>query len=343
MPKIPEGYKNLQQRMLEMRLRRLERGARYLRGGSPVTPSGAWGRVSNSSVTNGIINPTMGGVVASGSLSPTIFPSFVGTVTDTTIRWDWGGPLRRADRSITVITPSSLTVAALSPLTRYYFYPFNAVLGCGVGFVAGNSGIPQFAHSAATDEAAQQQNLFDREPLSWGAMYADTLAAPGTSTVYGGGSTGDIVGGTRPGGCPRDYMVVESAERGVIPCYELAMGERILGPDGEGWTEVVGMELTHCETFVCIRTDGGDEIEISPETPQPMFDGEDEPASLLSLSNRVMVRQPGGGSGYISKLEWVDAPDGKRAVIACAPSHRFWCGRHAPNIAAHNVGAKNLV
>jgi len=328
-------------RKQETRLRRLERGEAQMRRGTQVTPSGLRGRPLNSILNDGRVDPRARAFETSGSLTPTLFPSFTGTVTSTSIRWDWGGPLRRADGSITVINASSLTVNGLAPSTRYYFFPFNATKGCGVGFVSGNSGTPMFAHSAVTDAAAHQQMLQDREPLSLGAMYADTLPGAGSSTVYGGGSEGDIVGATRPGGCPRDYMVVESVERGVIPCYELSVGERIVSPDGDGWTEVVGVEITPCDSFILIRTDAGDEIEISPETPQPLFSDENRAAALLSLSDRVMVRQPGGGSGYISALEFVDAPDGKRAVMACAPSHRFWCGRHAPNIAAHNVGFKS--
>ena len=335
--------KSAQVQQLVSRLRRLERGEKYLRGGSTVPGSGSRTRPESSALTNGRVDPRSTGFIPQGSAAITIFPSFTGSVTDTAITWSWGGALRRADGTSTIIQAASLTVSGLAASTTYYFYPFYATRGCGIGFVAGNSGSPRFAHSAATDTATQSQHLQDREPLSFGAMYATTRASAGTDTVYGGGSTGDIVGGTRPGGCPRDSMVVESLTNGIVRCDWLELGERIVSPDGEGWTEVVGLDITTCPQFILIRTEAGDEIEISPETPQPMFDDSDKPAGLLSLNDRVMVRQPGGGSGYVAGLEWVDAPEGKRVLMACQPSHRFWCGRTAPNIAAHNVGAKSRI
>ena len=324
-----------EQRRLQSRLRRLERGELYLRRGRAVEPSGTRQRPSVSALSNGFVDPRTPGFVASGSIAPSIYPSFTGTVTDTTITWAWSGPLRHSDGSVVVIPASTLTVSVLNPSTTYYFYPFYATKGCGIGFVVGNAGTPAFAWSTTSDKAAQLQTLKDREPLSNGAMSATTLASPGSSTVMGGGSTIGV-----SGGCPRDHMMVESEERGVIRCDWLRVGERIASPSEEGWTEVIGVEITSCQSFILLRTDAGDEIEISPETPQPLFDGNDEPASLLTLSNRALVRQPGGGSGYITKLEWVEAPEGKRVVMACAPHHLFWCGRHGPMIAAHNVISK---
>lgn len=321
---------------LETRLRRLERGDAYLRGGSNVFPSGDFGSVLNSALSNGKIDPRNKGFIAKGTNSGVVFPVFTSTVTDTSITWAWSGALRRVDGSAVGITASSLAVTGLSSSTKYYFYPFFATRGCGVGFVAGNAGSPAFAHTTDNDAAVQQQSLQDREPLSLGAMYATTSAAGGaTTTGYGGGSTGHIVAQDIPGGCPRDYMVVESQSRGVVRCNSLQVGEMIASP--EGWTEITQLKLTPCDAFVCIRTDAGDEIEISPETPQPLLDGSDCHADMLSLAMRVLVRQPGGGSGYIHGLDWVEAEGGMRAVISCEPEHRFWCGRHSPVIAAHNI------
>jgi hypothetical protein len=320
------------------RLRRLERNAKSgisraegMRFG-PIDMGGftAGGRVDGRKI------------VAKGSPPGVTFPSFTGAVTDISITLNWSGLLQRGDGTKQAVVAASMTVNGLVPSTIYYFYPFFATLGCGVGFVAGNTGSPSFAHTAPTDAAAAQQSTQDREALSFGAIYFTTRATPGSTAVTGGGSRGDVVGGTVPGGCPRDYMVVESLSRGIVKCASLEPGERIASPDGDGWTEIVSIKLTPCDTFVLIRTDAGDEIEISPETPQPLFDGSDEPASLLTLSNRIMVRQPGGGSGYVGGLEWVDAPDGLRVVISCEPEHRFWCGRHSPMIAAHNI-FKNLL
>lgn len=327
------------ERQILTRLRRLERGDSVLRGGREVTSSGPRSRLLGSALTNGRLDPRSPGFLPVGSLSNVTFPSFTGTVTDTTITWAWSGMLQRSDGTRQAVAAASLTVTGLTPSTTYYFYPFFATKGCGIGFVGGNTGSPAFAHTAPTDDAVAAQALQDREPLSLGAMYATTLGAPGSTAVTAGGSSGNIVGGVRTGGCPRSYMVVES-QRGIIRCEELVVGDKILSP--VGWTEVAGLDLTACDSFVSIHTESGDEIEISPETPQPLFDGEDRPAILLTLSDRAMVRQPGGGSGYISALELVDAPGGMRAVISCEPEHIFWCGRHSPMIAAHNIN-KNLL
>ena len=332
--------KSAQIQQLISRLRRLERGEYYLRRGTRVTSSGGFGRPLNSVLTDGRVDPRSAGFIPQGSTAVTIFPTFTGTATDTAITWNWGGALGHADGTSLIIPASSLTVTGLTPSTTYYFYPFFATLGCGIGFVGGDAGSPRFAHTTTTNAAVLAQSLQDREPLSLGAMFATTRATPGSDALTGGGS-GDGAGYSGiPGGCPRDSMVVESLSNGIVRCDWLELGERIVSPDGEGWTEIVGLDITPCPSFILIRTEAGDEIEISPETPQPMFDDSDKPAGLLSLNDRVMVRQPGGGSGYVAGLEWVDAPEGKRVLMACQPSHRFWCGRHAPNIAAHNAIAK---
>lgn len=325
--------------LLNSRLRRLERGENTLRSGARVTGSGHYGRQLNSAFTNGRVDAR--NVISQGSIPVSMFPSFTGSVTDTSITWNWSGALRRADGSAVHVPASSLTISVLTPSTTYYFYPFYATKGCGVGFIGGDSGDPMFAHSAPTDSAAQQQNLLDREPLSSGAIFITTRATPGTDPITGGGSTGGT-GGGHAGGCPRSYMVVESKLRGIVKCEELLLGERIASPDGDGWTDVTSIKLTPCDAFVCITTDAGDEIEISPETPQPLFNDDDKPANLLSLMDRAMVRQPGGGAGYITKLEYVETVDGIRSVIQCNPSHRFWCGRHSPVIAAHNINGKRV-
>jgi hypothetical protein len=192
---------------LTTRVRRLERGEQYLRAGQLVTPSGAYAGVPTSLLDGNRIDLTSTDLSTKGSIPPFGVVGnfgFSSTTTSITIYWDGTNSsvklhIVRADGSAISIPGSSLTVSGLTATTTYAFLPFWSVFNnCGIGFVKGDSGSPQFAFSAAakTVQASIQQSYQGREPLSPGFI---TFATQTTGTGSGTGGSGGT--GSGPGTC----------------------------------------------------------------------------------------------------------------------------------------------
>jgi hypothetical protein len=193
---------------LSSRVRRLERGRQYLRAGNLVSPSGDF-----QSMPVGLIDPNLKidivtGINPKGSIPPAgIVGNFGFTATTSSITIYWDGTngstklkIIRTDQTAVQIPTNNMTISGLSANTTYSFLPFWSVFNnCGIGFVKGDSGTPQFAFSAAAKnvQSSVQQSLQGREALTAGFVsYATT--ASGTS---GGSGTGGGYGGAGDGMC----------------------------------------------------------------------------------------------------------------------------------------------
>lgn len=192
---------------VDSRVRRLERGRQYLRSGANVSPSGKIQGIPVGLVdaTNRIALVT--GVTVKGSIPPAGVVGnfgFTGTATTITIYWDGTNgsatlKIIRADNTAVSIPGSNMTVSGLTASTTYGFLPFwNTFNNCGIGFVKGDSGTPQFAFTAAAQnvQSSTQQSLIGREPLSGGFV---TYATPASGSSSGTGNPGGY--GGRPGTC----------------------------------------------------------------------------------------------------------------------------------------------
>jgi|SRR6185312_6271828 len=187
------------------RVRRLERGSQYLRAGQIVTPSGSYAGVPVTLLSNGKIDLTSPDLASQGSI-PALGVignfGFSATTTSITIYWDDTNSskrlsVKRDDGTIYAIPASSLTISGLTSATQYGFLPFRSPFNdCGVGFVKGDAGTPQFAFSSAakTTNSVMDQTLRTREPLSAGYMLYSTATTGTTSGT-------DTTGGGSPGRC----------------------------------------------------------------------------------------------------------------------------------------------
>lgn len=190
---------------ISTRLRRLERGEQYLRAGSLVTPSGAFAGVPVSLLDGNRIDLTSTDLSTKGSIPPFGVVGTFGysaTATSITIYWDGTNSsvklrIIRADGSVVQIPTNSLTVSGLTAATSYGFLPFWSVFNnCGIGFVKGDSGTPQFGFTLAarTVVASVQQAYQGREPLTPGFITFSTPASGTTTGTGGSGGTGSGAG-----------------------------------------------------------------------------------------------------------------------------------------------------
>ena len=105
-----------------------------------------------------------------GSVPPTWSGAFTYVSTTSSITWSWSGlTILRADGTTTAIPNNSVAIASLTAGTTYYFYPYWDETAAAIVWVAGGVGTPGYAQSAKTNNAAQQQALQGRVPLSQGA------------------------------------------------------------------------------------------------------------------------------------------------------------------------------
>lgn len=188
---------------LTTRVRRLERGEQYLRGGQLVSPSGKYAGIPTSLLDGNSIDLTSPDLATKGSIPPMgVSGNFGSSTTTTSITIYWDGTnssnklaILRADGVAVAIPGNSMTVTGLSANTTYGFLPFwSPFNNCGIGWIKGDSGTPQFAFTAAAQTITKsvQQSQQGREPLTAGFLKFTTPAS-GTS---GGAGTGGGYGGS---------------------------------------------------------------------------------------------------------------------------------------------------
>lgn len=214
---------------LTTRVRRLERGRQYLRGGQNVIPSGLYGGIPNDLIDPISLKiPIVSGLTVAGSIPPAGVTGnfgFTATTTSITIYWDGTNgsvvlAILRADNTSVQVPSNNITISGLTINTSYGFLPFRSVFNnCGVGFVVGDSGTPQFAFTTAARsvQAVTQQSLTGREALTPGFITYSTTAS-GTSS--GGGTVPPptrpmcVMVNTeiKPFGAGQEYVIVHARQ-----------------------------------------------------------------------------------------------------------------------------------
>lgn len=320
------------EQQIKNRLRRAEKNIPYMRRGTQVTSTSNYRTVASGAIsTNGIIDVTSSAVLKAGSGSPVIAEAgFSYIATGTTITWYWDGTnssrriiLRRADDTKQVVPKGSMVVSGLSNSTTYYFLPFWSVNAQVLGWVIGTVGSPKIAFTVATsNDAIQQQNLQDREPLTTNFMSATTTAgAPAPPSGGGGG------GGADPS-CPAVEMYVdESTQAGnctvghKLTCLNDLMSD----------TEQHAIEWMRVARADCIRyrTANGAERIDSESTPVPTLEGDATFALELKPGMHVMTDVGNG-------LEWSELVEVE--TVGTRPVVRLFCGGR--NFAAGTVPGK---
>ncbi len=287
---------------------------------SQVQDGASYGRVAQSALTAGSVDPAKAGVLTKGSIPPTWNGAFTYASTTTSITWSWTGlSIFRADGTTTSVPDGSLAVTGLSSGTTYNFYPYWDDVAQAMGWVGGGAGTPANALTAKTNAAAQQQALQGRIPLSQGAMLAATTTS-GTGGGSGGGS----------GSCLRAGMVVLSRDRGTVPLETCRVGEKILGRDG--WTRIVRHEVHPADTFVRLHFSNEEVLDATPHHIFTLADGSPMRAERLCLSDVLVGRF---SKLTLRKIEAV-SEDSAKVSVGCEPCHEFYAGRHAATVLTHN-------
>jgi len=133
---------------------------------------------------------------AIGSIGSTPFSiSGIMTYTSTTssITWSWTWlVINLADGTTTSVPNNSQAITGLSANTTYFFYPYWDEPTQTLEWIAGGTGTPAYAQSAATPALFAQQNYRNRVALSNGGMSAHT---PSSGSGSGSGSNGGGGGG----------------------------------------------------------------------------------------------------------------------------------------------------
>lgn len=287
---------------------------------SQVQDGATFGRVTQSALSSGSIDPTKSGVLTKGSIPPTWNGSFTYASTTSSITWSWSGlSIFRADGTTTSVANGSLSVTGLASATTYFFYPYWDDVGHAIAWVAGGSGSPANALNAKTNAAAQQQSLQGNIPLSQGAMLAATTAA-GTGGGSGGGS----------GSCLRSGAVVLSRDRGTVPIESCRVGEKILGRDG--WTRIIRHEVIPADTFIRLYFSNQEILDVTPHHIFTLADGSPMRAERLCLSDLMVGRF---SKLTLRRIETI-VEEGSKVSVGCEPCHEFYAGRHAATVLTHN-------
>ncbi len=290
-----------------------------------ITDGTNYARVTTGALTEGKVDPSKTGVLMKGSVPPSWSGAFTYVSTTSTLTWVWTGlVIYRADGTTTAVPNGSLAIAALSPATTYYFYPYWDDTGATLNWVTGGNGTPAAAQSAKTNAAAQQQSLQGRIPLSQGAIAAATTAS-GTGGGSGGGS----------GNCLRRGVVVLTKERGTTTLETCKVGEHLRCPSatgGETWTRIIRIELRDSDTFIRLHFSNEETLDVTPHHIFTLADGSPMRAERLCLSDMFTGRF---GRLTLRKIETI-TEESQKVTVSCEPSHEFFAGRHTATILTHN-------
>jgi len=193
---------------LRTRVQRLEAGETRLRHGSELYPIGQFRRPSSSSLVGGQIGAT--GVRKRGSIVLRILQGlFTYTATQNSIHWFWDGTnsserliLLLVDNTQKVIPAGNIVISGLSSSTVYKFMPFWSIHenNCSLGWVIGDNGKPQIAHTSVSAQSERLWHLESREPLADSPISATTLAGGDSSTSPPSGSSNEPGGHFGGGG-----------------------------------------------------------------------------------------------------------------------------------------------
>lgn len=104
---------------------------------------------------------------------------------------------RRSDGFVEPLPPGKVTIAFLpegqagAPGPIFYVWPFFTPGTCNIGWVMGDVGEPRIAHLTPLADAAAQQRIRGREPLSDGPLLIQLLAVPEVALPGDGTQVGD--------------------------------------------------------------------------------------------------------------------------------------------------------
>ena len=293
-----------------------------------ITDGANFSRVATSATTSGKIDLTKAGVLMKGSLPPTWSGALSYVSTTAAITWSWSAlTIARADGTSTAVPNGSLIVNGLTPGTTYYFYPYwddSASALAWVSGLASSAGSPANAYTAKTNNAAQQQALQGRIPLSQGAMIAATTTS-GTGGGTGGGS----------GSCLRAGTMVLTQERGTVAIESCAPGEHLRCPGGtagESWTRIARLEVRDADTFIRLHFSNEESLDVTPHHIFTLADGSPMRAERLCLADIFMGRF---GRLTLRRIEAI-CEDAQKVTVSCDPVHQFYAGRHAASVLTHN-------
>lgn len=291
-----------------------------------IPDGSAFGRVDNTALTTNFVDPSKGGVLKKGSLSPNWSGQMNYASDASSITWSWSSlTLYKADNTTVSIGTGSLVITGLSAVTTYYFYPYynenTLALEWVVGGV-GSSSAGAIAQIAPTSALAQTQGLAHHAVLSGGGIAGATTSGGG-GTGFGGGD----------GSCLRTDMLVETRDKGIIPIEECVVGDWLRGRNG-AWTEIVMHKILPQTSFVRVTLCTGDVVVVSPTHPFTLLDETSRQAQLLCLSDMLWIAT---GVSNIESIQGVNDPEGHKVSVTCEPEHEFYAGEILPNVLTHNM------
>jgi hypothetical protein len=283
-----------------------------------------FGRVNQSGLTSGSIDPSKTGVLAKGSTPSSLTSGFTYTSTTTSVTISWSGlTIYRADGTTTAITNSSVLITGLTASTTYRIYPYFDDTVSALSFVTGGVGSPAICQTAGSNTISQAQNLQSRVPLSASSGFTVATPASGSSGGSGGGS----------GNCLHESMLIET-NRGIVKSIDSEIGDLIRCE--HGWETIEAKKVMPAEIWVCVQLTDDSEIIVTPSHPFTLPAGSDSAmkrAADLSLADFLITTK---GVGTIKKIEVLEMKGQKVSITTGGPSHAFFAGKDSPSILAHN-------
>lgn len=190
-------------------------------------------------------DPSGIGVLSKGGTPFSWVGAFSYTSTTSSITWSWSSlTLYRSDGTTVSIGSGSQTISGLSSSTTYYFYPYWDEPSASVKWVAGGTGSPAYAQTAATAPLLQSQNLQSQIAMSVGSMSAST-----PSSGSGGGSGG---GGGGGGACFTGNVRIKTPD-GLVAFKDLPRGYNF---------NIIGLNGTQCARLLVHENYSGNFVDI---------------------------------------------------------------------------------
>jgi len=220
-----------------------------------IADGSTYARVLGTALTSGSVDPTKAGVLAKGSLPPTIpAQSFTYASTTTTVAISWPAiTVYRADGTTITISSGSQSISSLSVGTSYKVYPYMADSGGSSGTVSwptGGTGSPAIAQPfAGSATAAATMYARGNIPLN---SFIITTTTSGTGSGGGGG-----------GGCPHPDTLVELADGVITPAGELRIGDMLPTPSGP--QPITALSRWVMSRWVVVEVDRAGVVIVSPD------------------------------------------------------------------------------
>ncbi len=175
----------------------------------------------------------------------------------------------RSDGSTASISSYSHTFSGLTASTGYYFDMWYDTPSNSFGAAIYTSGAPSAAQKLADCYSE------GRTPVN-GGVY---IVTPSSGTGSGSGAAGS-------GGCPAEYQLIETQERGFIRADELELGMHL--PHGSEWVRINGLARLPAPIWRFTIRD--------PDGLEESFDVNDTHASLSESGEWVLVREMAPGT-----------------------------------------------